>query len=438
MMSSDDTNCVHAGSWRQAEDYGVDVGDGRHHVCGEEAGWGYGVLLSVLSFAYTYCAIGFQGVPTISRSAVLCGVCLMLVLLEGVRSNRIVLERWLVFPVGFCFYVILTALRPSVFPVDTLYTFLSTWGGSIAVGIALRHGVSWRIPIYAMLLAGLTSVGAHLMGINSIVWSVNYQGEAALERATGLMGNANTLAMCLGMPVFLIFMVPRKFSVGVKVFSLSLSIYGAIISASRKGLVLVLCLVFYVIICPVLSGRRFRYAYVLILVLVVMAGIPMATEVLLSNVEDVPVMKRVQTALEWRGHSEMERLEMIQVGSDLFWQRPVLGYGLGMFAHVSGMGMYAHNNYCELAVNGGILAILLYYSMHGMVLVQSGRILKVVRLWLWGAVAYILLQDLAVVSYADKMIVLVLMMLLAGTYPSRDGGGGTTRQENSSDRLMME
>lgn len=419
MMSSDDTNCVHAGSWRQAESCGVGVVDRRHRVCGEEAGWGYGVLLSVLSFAYTYCAIGFQGVPTISRSAVLCGMCLMLVLLEGVRSSRIVLEAWLVFPVGFCLYVILTALRSRVFPVETLYAFLSTWGGSIAVGIALRHGVSWRIPVYAMLLAGLTSVAAHLMGINSIVWSVNYEGEASLQRATGLMGNANTLAICLGMPAFLVFMVPREFSVGVKVFSLFLSVYGAIISASRKGLVLALCLVFYVILCPALRGGRYRYAYVLILVLVVLAGIPMTTEVLLANAGDVPVIRRAQMALEGRGHSEMERLEMIQVGSELFWQRPVLGYGMDMFAHVSGMGMYAHNNYCELAVNGGVLAIVLYYCIHCMVLVHSRHMPEAGKQWVRIAIAYILLQDLAMVSYTGKMSALILMMLLVYTYPSR-------------------
>ncbi|MDY0354564.1 MAG: O-antigen ligase family protein [Sedimentisphaerales bacterium] len=419
MMFSNDMDCVQAGSWRQAESCGVGVVDRRHHVCGEEAGWGYGVLLSVLSFAYTYCAIGFQGVPTLSRSAVLCGVCLMLALLEGVRSGRIVLEPWLVFPLGFCLYIILTALRPRVFPVDTLYAFLSTWGGSIAVGIALRHGVSWRIPVYAMLLAGLTSVGAHLMGINSIVWSVNYEGEASLRRATGLMGNANTLAICLGMPAFLILMVPREFSVGVKVFSLILSVYGAIISASRKGLVLALCLVSYVLLSTILKGGRFRYAYVLILALVVMAGIPLAMEVLLASAGDVPVIRRAQRALEGREESAMLRLELMRVGSELFWRRPVLGYGLGMFAHVSGMGMYAHNNYCELAVNGGVLAIVLYYCMHCIVLVHSRHMPEAVRQWVRIAVAYILLQDLAIVSYTGKMTVLVLMMLLVYTYPLR-------------------
>lgn len=419
MMSSDDVDRVQAGDWRPAGGCGAGVVDRSYHVWDGEAGWGYGVLLSVLSFAYTYCAIGFQGVPTISRSAVLCGMCLVLALLEGVRNGRIVLEAWLVFPLGFCLYVILTALRPRAFPGETLHAFLSTWGGSIAVGIALRHGVSWRIPVYAMLLAGLTSVGAHLMGINSIVWSVDYAGEASLQRATGLMGNANTLAICLGMPAFLIFMVPRQFPVSVKVFSLFLSVYGAIISASRKGIVLALCLVSYVVLSILLKGGRFRYAYVLILALIVMAGIPIAMEVLSANAGDVPVIRRAQMALEGGGHSTLQRLEMIHVGSELFWQRPVLGYGLGMFAHVSGMGMYAHNNYCELAVNGGILAIVLYYCIHGVVLVHSGQMPEAGCQWVRIAIAYILLQDLAVVSYTGKMIALVLMMLLAHTYPSR-------------------
>jgi hypothetical protein len=58
------------------------------------------------------------------------------------------------------------------------------------------------------------------------------------------------------------------------------------------------------------------------------------------------------------------RLNMIEVGIKLFRQKPLLGQGVGS---------YAHNNYIELLVGVGIVGTLIYYSMYLVTIVRLVR-----------------------------------------------------------------
>lgn len=60
--------------------------------------------------------------------------------------------------------------------------------------------------------------------------------------------------------------------------------------------------------------------------------------------------------------STSDRSGMILAGIRLWSRRPVLGWGAGTFASVSGFGMYAHNNYIELLSNLGISGLGVFYS----------------------------------------------------------------------------
>ena len=59
--------------------------------------------------------------------------------------------------------------------------------------------------------------------------------------------------------------------------------------------------------------------------------------------------------------SDATRAKMIEVGLQLFRQRPILGYGIGNYTRISGMGGYSHNNYIEVLVSTGLLGFALYY-----------------------------------------------------------------------------
>lgn len=66
--------------------------------------------------------------------------------------------------------------------------------------------------------------------------------------------------------------------------------------------------------------------------------------------------------------SNYHRLQMIRVGLDGFIMSPLLGHGFGMFQQLmkdQGYAfIYAHNNYIDMLVSGGILLFLAYYWIH--------------------------------------------------------------------------
>ena len=107
------------------------------------------------------------------------------------------------------------------------------------------------------------------------------------------------------------------------------------------------------------------------------------------------------------------RQNLVEVGLDLFKEHPVLGHGLGAFGRVSGYGMFAHNNYVEVAINGGIVGLLLYYAVHFGVWRKCQQTRPELA---WAAsvtIATMLLCDLANVTYYDRMTALMLAVLCA-------------------------
>lgn len=62
------------------------------------------------------------------------------------------------------------------------------------------------------------------------------------------------------------------------------------------------------------------------------------------------------------GGSSAERISLLRAAWGWFLQRPMTGWGLACFRFLDGsLEMYAHNNYLELLVSGGIPMALIYY-----------------------------------------------------------------------------
>lgn len=55
------------------------------------------------------------------------------------------------------------------------------------------------------------------------------------------------------------------------------------------------------------------------------------------------------------------RVQMIETATQMFKNKPFLGYGLNTFSYLTTFGAYAHNNYLELLANIGLTGCLLYY-----------------------------------------------------------------------------
>jgi O-antigen ligase len=76
---------------------------------------------------------------------------------------------------------------------------------------------------------------------------------------------------------------------------------------------------------------------------------------------------------EGEGDESLERREdLITKGLLYIAERPLLGYGMGTYSYVTHSEVYSHNNYIETLFGGGVVMLIIYYSIN---------IINVVRLW---------------------------------------------------------
>jgi hypothetical protein len=119
------------------------------------------------------------------------------------------------------------------------------------------------------------------------------------------------------------------------------------------------------------------------------------------------------TAFAGENASINARLSLIDVGLKLWEKAPVFGYGLNQFAALSKTGSYAHNNYIELAVSGGIIALIFFYALYATIACNALKQSKDFCIRLLLIVATLFMIDTAAVSFLDKGIMCVVGVLLA-------------------------
>ena len=81
------------------------------------------------------------------------------------------------------------------------------------------------------------------------------------------------------------------------------------------------------------------------------------------------------------------RMKFIEYGTDMFLERPIQGFGLNNFKNLiavrktKGMtNVYAHNNYIEIAVDLGIIGLVVYYSLYVYMIVYGLKRFKKLNL----------------------------------------------------------
>lgn len=92
------------------------------------------------------------------------------------------------------------------------------------------------------------------------------------------------------------------------------------------------------------------------------------------------------------------REEMIQRGWEMFLEKPVLGYGMGTYAEISGFSLYSHNNFIEMLSGGGIILFIVYYGIILYVLVTLIRPSNQLERYFFAAVVTYLFSDYGCVS----------------------------------------
>lgn len=378
-------------------------------------------LYSFGTFGYVFSGLALSGIPGWSRLAFVFAIYLALLTIVDISVRKAALGKWLLLPLVF---VVLAAIEGVIrYPAshDAMVRLAGTWGGGLLVGDAVRRGVPVCVAIHAMLFASLTNAGAALAGFDAYYTytaTVEQQTYASiLDRRSGLVGNANLMAVQAVLPLFAVLIWGRNVSKILVLLGIACAIYALYSTGSRKSLVLFMFLLSAAWLRMPVAKRWVVMGislYLSLAVALILIGSGLLGD-LESSSRGILAVDRVYQALEGKDDSFIVRKLMIDVAQGLFVENPVFGRGLGSFAELGGFGAYAHNNFWELAVAGGLLLLAAYYGMHLAILLRTLK--RAVQGHVGSGVACVLVaallaNDIGMVTYDEKIIALTLVLLL--------------------------
>lgn len=282
-----------------------------------------------------------------------------------------------------------------VWATSTIFWSVDPDAGLFGAMTVLRLvGVAWLIWEYAgarpqriaLLQAYVLGCGVSAIGVLIAAWrGAGLALPGAEVRFTAAGMNMNELAAILGLGVVMAFYLASEFRARLVVRVLYFLYAGAGIVAipltgSRGGLMTGIVGLVFIVIFNTALGTRARLVFALAVVasaVLAFGIIPDSTEARLAG-----------TGRELRSGTWGSRLEILGPGVEVFWQRPVVGVGLGGFrsavARYYGYPIDAHNTYLNVLAETGIVGFLLFFSVL-VVLLKRQRSLPRRDKFLWVA-----------------------------------------------------
>lgn len=383
------------------------------------------------AFIYIIVTFGLSGIPSLSRLALVSSFLLFFLLLLSI--GKLEYPSWLLIILLFFVYLVLPAMALDKVPTDRLGTLTVAFVGAAALGLAIQNRMlSYEVVAYGTLAAAI-------INILSIHYGMGMEKDPG--RFSGFMENPNALAIRMAFAGFLIWLIPERFSRSVRMLGIFIAVYGMYITGSRKGILMVaalLTLVFMDHIVRLSKEKVVLYASIIATFLFALYGV--VSEFAAKYSTKIMAVNRMLEVFSGQDASFENRIVLIDTGLELWRKAPLFGYGIDQFSIISNIGSYSHNNYIELAVSGGAIAILLYYSMHTKILFQAMKQDYNFRLRLMFFVLMIVLMDMALVSYYDKAVICTLGVLLAVSSGQHQGsckGSGFTGAVHSAESSQV-
>jgi hypothetical protein len=262
-------------------------------------------------------------------------------------------------------------------------------------------------------------------------------GATAAERAGGTLGGVNRFASSLA-AMSALFLVPfawevsRRAGGNIAMFAVfALLVLGLILNilytGSRQGMLITGSMLLVAILAA--SSRMLHRPGVLVLPLAIAV---FGTVAIMFDLFDLSTNRYVVRLLNlvsfFKGEelltnegSVFERALMIELGLDLWRQRPLVGYGMDSFRFIGGFGTYSHNNFVDLLVGGGALALGIYVLAHLAVMARftldrnSPGLVRAVGSF---AVLVLLLTGFTIVTYYSRAHLICFGVLAALPYAS--------------------
>jgi O-antigen ligase len=365
-------------------------------------------MISGAALVYVIVAFGLNGIPGLSRLALCSAVFLLLLLIIGI--GKLKLPYWLLTLSFFYVYLAMPAFALKQIPFDRLSTMATILIGTVSIGLALKNKIlPYKIITYGTIIAAVINILAVHAGVE-----MSSQDAGSIGRYSGLLANANALAVSMALAAFLIWLFPERFNWQIKAFGIFLALYGLYVTGSMKGVLMAGMLFALVFMNQILKMSKVTLVACIAMIAALMIALyGVLPEIAARYGTQIVVIDRIQTALSGHNASFNVRLSMINFGLQLWKEAPVFGYGLNQYAILSNTGTYAHNNYIELAVSGGLIALMLFYSLHITILRNAMKQSYAFRVRLLVILAALFLIDTAAVSFLDKGIMCMLGVLLA-------------------------
>lgn len=186
----------------------------------------------------------------------------------------------------------------------------------------------------------------------------------------------------------------------------------ALSSGSKKAVLMIGMGV--ILICIMRYGFRRIYKTLIIIVIAIIALYTALNMDMFTTVNE----RLFEYFNGRRNASDQIRQNAIQVGLKLFANRPFFGSGMQSFSRLSGLGIYAHNNFIEILVSTGLFGFVLYYIPFVAFITKGIKLIKdtgknMCVLLLWVLVALSVIFDYGMVQYYDKSCWLLFAIMIS-------------------------
>lgn len=389
------------------------------------------VIAVLLSVGYIAFALVLIGVPGLARGGAVFAVISLFWMIAGLAARQITFPPVLFLPLAFYIYTLLSGFFLSPYPTEYMGQMTTIWVGGIVLAVFVANGVSINLIIAGFVVLFAANMAAIAMGydghlINVRDYDVSSLQSIEIQRYSGLAGQSNLLISLVFTLPFLLFLRRKKPGFLVYVAVIIGAIATTILSGSRSAVALTAFFAVSGAVFLIVNNQLRNLSIAAGLVGVIIVGVFITSPDAASRVEHsrygrLVIVKRVLSVIDGEDQSAEVRKEFATEFWPYFSQQPIVGHGPNAFSDVTGAGTYAHNNFAEIAVNWGLVGLLLYYSMYLATLFGISQSFHY-RLPMIATLIFLVLADRWFVIYLDRAMVLCLCLLLVKSHASPVSG----------------
>lgn len=367
-------------------------------------------------------------IPLISSGFIILAIGIMLIIISTTfKSNFSAGKEYKIWAASFLIFIVISTIW-SIRPVLTLYAALN----NVFPLFCLTYSLSRYIDSYGKLInifkliyfGGVISLIYLYLFVDMTMLSGARISAAMTDDNLAETWNVNSIGMNFAITILLGYIIAKYYKnkyywIIWTVISVAM-IIAIMLTGSRKA-ILVLIIPF-VVFALYDYKKHFFKAVILLLVAVAIVWmafeIPFFYDIIGRRLEDmINVLSGNET-----GREDNSRKELVELGLGWFIDRPFLGYGMNCFRALSnnvprfaGLNFYAHNNYVEILVGGGIVGFMVYYSYVILILKRLKHRKSLFAKYAAVILSIVLIMDFAQVSYYDvimQMLIVFAFILL--------------------------